>query len=109
MKNFLALLALAGLSMAAPKTEIGLINWASFRIDVPEKWNGGLVVDCHGYSPTPAVFTAEQKFSPVLQPFLDQGYAVAQSGYAGGGWAVEEAVVDTESLRRYFVGKYGKP
>ncbi|HEY3744248.1 MAG TPA: hypothetical protein VGL53_30605, partial [Bryobacteraceae bacterium] len=44
-----------------------------------------------------------------LDVFLDQGYAVAQSGYAAGGWAVQEAVVDTESLRRYFIRKYGKP
>jgi alpha-beta hydrolase superfamily lysophospholipase len=38
-----------------------------------------------------------------------QGYAVAQSGYATGGWAIQEAIVDTETLRRYFVAKYGKP
>jgi pimeloyl-ACP methyl ester carboxylesterase len=107
-KNLLILLAFAGLSIAAPKVEMGAINGAAFRIDVPDHWNGGLVVYCHGYNATPVKFEG-QKFSPALQPFIDQGYAVAQSGYAGGGWAVEEAVVDTESLRRYFVDKYGKP
>ena len=30
-------------------------------------------------------------------------------GVAAGGWAIQEGAVDTESLRRYFVGKYGKP
>jgi pimeloyl-ACP methyl ester carboxylesterase len=45
----------------------------------------------------------------VLQVFLGEGYALAQSGYAAGGWAVQEAIVDTESLRRYFISKYGAP
>ncbi len=106
-KNLLTLLALAALCVAAPKVEMGAINGAAYRIDIPDNWNGGLVVYCHGYNATPVKFG--EKLSPVLQPFVDQGYALAQSGYAGGGWAVEEAVVDTESLRRYFVEKFGKP
>ena len=107
MKNFLVLLAFAGFAMAAPKVEMGAINGAAYRIDIPDNWNGGLVVYCHGYNATPVKFG--DKLSPVLQPFVDQGYALAQSGYAAGGWAVQEAAVDTESLRRYFVEKYGKP
>jgi hypothetical protein len=46
----LALALLPGPCAAAVHTEIGEINGAKFRIDVPEKWNGGLVVYCHGYS-----------------------------------------------------------
>ncbi len=107
-KNVLTLLTLAALGMAAPKTELGMINGAAYRIDIPDNWNGGLVVYCHGYNASPVKYN-DQKLPPILQPFLDQGYALAQSGYAGGGWAVEEAVVDTESLRRYFVEKFGKP
>src|SRR5579885_2110648 len=109
MKPLAVLIASAALSFAAPKTETGAINGASFRIDVPESWNGGLVVYCHGYNPSAVKFSADQKLSPVLQVFVDQGYAVAQSGYAAGGWAVEQAATDTESLRRYFIDKYGKP
>jgi len=86
--------------------EIGDINGAKFRIDMPDNWNGGLVMYCHGYNPKPGVF--DEKPNPLLKVFLDQGYAVAQSGYAAGGWAIQEAAVDTESLRRYFVKKYGK-
>lgn len=107
-KFALTLLALAGLATAATKTELGAINGAAYRIDIPDNWNGGLVVYCHGYNATPVKFN-DQKLAAPLQPFVDQGYALAQSGYAGGGWAVEEAIVDTESLRRYFVEKYGKP
>ena len=108
MKTWIVLVSLAGLSWADPKVEIGAINGAAYRIDIPDNWNGGLVVYCHGYSPVPATYKNE-KLPAEQQVFLDQGYALAQSGYAAGGWAIQEAVVDTESLRRYFVEKYGRP
>jgi pimeloyl-ACP methyl ester carboxylesterase len=107
--KFLTLFVLtAGLLSAEPKTEIGELNGAKFRIDIPENWNGGLVIYCHGYSAEPGSFK-EGKLSPLAAVFTDKGYALAQSGYAAGGWAVQEAVTDTESLRRYFGVKYGKP
>jgi pimeloyl-ACP methyl ester carboxylesterase len=112
MKLLSLLLAGAALCLGAPKVEpkieIGDMNGAKFRIDVPENWNGGLVLYCHGYSAEPFTYK-DTKLPAQLAVFTDQGYAVAQSGYAGGGWAIQEAVTDTEELRRYFTLKYGKP
>jgi pimeloyl-ACP methyl ester carboxylesterase len=88
--------------------ELGSINGAQFRIDVPENWNGSLVIYCHGYSSTPGTFK-ETPANPLMKVFLDRGFALAQSGYAAGGWAIAEAAVDTESLRRYFATKYKAP
>lgn len=105
-KLLLSLLSLLACAFAAPRTETGDINGAKFRIDVPENWNGGLVMYCHGYNPKPVSYD-NPKLAPALAVFLDAGYALAQSGYAAGGWAIQEALTDTESLRRYFVSKYG--
>ncbi len=107
MKFCSVILTSLSLCTAFAAIELGDINGAKFRIDMPANWNGGLVVYCHGYNPKPGVF--DEKSNPLANVFLDQGYAVAQSGYAAGGWAIQEAAVDTESLRRYFVKKYGKP
>jgi pimeloyl-ACP methyl ester carboxylesterase len=93
-------------AFAAPRTETGEINGAKFRIDLPENWNGGLVMYCHGYSPTPVSYD-KPELAKTLAVFVDQGYALAQSGYAAGGWAIQEAETDTENLRRYFLRKYG--
>jgi pimeloyl-ACP methyl ester carboxylesterase len=101
------LLVLAAATVFA-KTEIGQLNQAKFRIDVPDNWNHGLVVYCHGYDPEPGAFK-DKPLDPSLAIFVKAGYAVAQSGYSAGGWAVEQAVVDTEVLRQYFAEKYGKP
>lgn len=98
----------AALLAAAPKVETGEINGAKFRIDVPENWSGVLVLFCHGYSANPGSYNTGKPNAQV-QAFLGQGAAVAQSGYAAGGWAIEEAIQDTQALRRYFIRTYGTP
>ena len=82
MRIVFAFALLGALCAAEPKTELGQINGAKFRIDVPDNWNNGLVIYCHGYSSKPVGYD-ERKLPAVLQVFLDQGYALAQSGYAG--------------------------
>ena len=59
-------------------------------------------------STTPVVFK-DEKLPPPLAVFTEQGYALAESAYEATGWAIHEAVLDTEALRRYFDTKYGKP
>jgi pimeloyl-ACP methyl ester carboxylesterase len=90
------------------KVESGTINGANFRIEVPANWNNGLVMYCHGYAlagSTPNLDGGK----PLRDVFLSRGFAVAQSAYSVQGWAVKEAVEDTEALRKYFVAKYGAP
>lgn len=103
----IALLVLLTSASAHPRTEISEINGARFRIDVPEHWNRTLIVYCHPYSMTPAKFSPAEALEPELQVLVDANYALIQSGYAATGWAVQNAAVDIESLRRYFLNKYG--
>ena len=106
--------ALAQQTPAAPaaavafdgKTETGDIDGAKFRIDIPAKWNKGLVVMNHGYSPEPRI-PASGPPAARLHVFLDRGFAVVQSSYSRGGWAVEQAMDDNDKLIKYFKKKYG--
>jgi hypothetical protein len=97
-------------TIAAPafdgKTETGDIDGAKFRIDVPAKWNKGVVVMNHGYSPEPRIPAAGAPAAR-LRVFLDRGFAVVQSSYSKGGWAVEQAMDDNDKLIKYFKKKYG--
>lgn len=95
----------------ANKVEAGEINGARFRIEVPEKWNQGLVMYAHGYTRvgTPPSNPDSPRSKSLREVFLSRGYAFAESGYSGQGWAVKEGIEDTEALRRYFVAKFGKP
>lgn len=99
-------IALSAQTRPAQSIATGEIDGAKFRIDIPQNWNRGLVMYCHGYSAEPGHFD-EKPANDALSGFLTAGYAVAQSGYSSGGWAVQDAVQNTEALRRYFVAKYG--
>lgn len=105
----LVIAAFTLLPTAHAATEIGTLNGAQFRIDIPDHWNGTLVMYCHGYNPKAVVFEADKPLPEQLAVFPASGAALAQSGYSAGGWAVEQAVVDTQSLKRYFISKYGRP
>jgi pimeloyl-ACP methyl ester carboxylesterase len=92
----------------AVRVETGMLDGASFRIDMPEKWNGVLLVYYHGYSETPVTFD-RAKPNRIGNGFAAAGYAVAQSGYSVAGWALERAIPETETLRRYTIAHYGQP
>lgn len=92
-----------------PVIDVGELKGAKYRIDIPTNYNGSLVVYCHGYSAKPGTFDKDRPPSALAKALLGLGYAVAQSGYSKGGWAVKEAIEETEALRQHFVAKYGKP
>src|SRR5262245_51181842 len=102
---FLAVIvALATGSLRADvAVEVGEINGVTFRIDMPEAWNQVLILYCHGFNASPVNFDATKPLDGSLGLLLKQGYAVAQSAYAEIGWALSEAIPDTEALRRYFL------
>jgi pimeloyl-ACP methyl ester carboxylesterase len=93
---------------AKSKVEMGEINGAAFRIEIPENWNRGLVMYAHGY--TQPDYKREPPQSQASRDiFLSRGFAFAESAYSAQGWAVKEGIEDTEMLRRYFVSHHGKP
>jgi pimeloyl-ACP methyl ester carboxylesterase len=110
-KIFFALPLFLALVTAQAKTEFGKLQGAEFRIDVPDNWNHGLIVYYHGYRAENhgAVYDQTKPLAPHLAVYTKAGYAVIQSGYSQGGWALEQALPETEALRRYFIDKYGKP
>lgn len=105
---FLAFTSAFGEVVPVAGVEVGELAGASFRIDIPSKFNGQLVIYCHGYGGA-AKFDKAKPPSALTKAFLDAGYAVAQSGYSKAGWAVQEAIAESEALRRHFTGKFGKP
>ena len=112
----LALLLLAGLPVAgaadagaaAPRTEIGVLDGAPYRIDMPAHWNRGLVVFFHGYQLTPGRFVPGP-LPPDLRFVLERGYALIQSGYREGGWTLDQSLRDTAAVERHFAVRFGKP
>lgn len=92
-----------------PGTHTGTLQRALYRIDIPANWNGDLVMLMHGYQPVGAPRPTPMTAADATPIFLKQGYAVAQSEYASQGWAVDDAIVDNERLRQYFVRTFARP
>ena len=119
LKLLLAALILAAIPASAQKptilrtpagiTEVGSVEGAAYRIDIPTDWNHSLIVYYHGYSERPAGFQIAERLNNQLQPLIQRHYAIAQSGYSQSGWALEQAYPETEQLRKYFVKAYGQP
>jgi pimeloyl-ACP methyl ester carboxylesterase len=91
------------------KVETGMLDDADYRIDIPNNWNHSLVVFYHGYSEESYSYHPMEKLLAQQLPFYERGYAVIQSAYSQSGWALAQAYPETESLRKYFVQKYGQP
>jgi pimeloyl-ACP methyl ester carboxylesterase len=93
------------------RVDTGAINDAPFYIEIPAQWNKGLVLYAHGYTLANSRPPAQEspRMKGVRDAFLSRGFAFAASDYSAQGWAVKEAIEDTEALRRYFVSKYGAP
>jgi pimeloyl-ACP methyl ester carboxylesterase len=64
----------------------------------------------HGYQPAGTSVSFDANAAALMRAqFLSRGFAIAQSAYRVQGWAVKEALEDTEALRRYFSEKHGTP
>ena len=58
----------------------GIHKNAGYRVEVPENWNGDLVLYCHGYRGTGSELTVG---NPSIRNFLvENGYAWAASSYS---------------------------
>ncbi|WP_034386856.1 hypothetical protein [Deinococcus sp. YIM 77859] len=89
----------------------GLRGPASYLIEVPDNWNGTLVMYAHGYRGTGEQLTADP---PAIRAYLiAQGYAWAASSYSANYYDVQAGIEDTNALALAFAeltgGRYGQP
>ncbi|MBC7501236.1 MAG: alpha/beta hydrolase [Herminiimonas sp.] len=87
---------------AAPETDRwwGVHKGAGYRIEVPKKWNGKLVMYAHGYAGTGPDLTVSNP--GIRRHLLEQGYAWAASSYTRNYYDVRAGVEDTNALALAF-------
>lgn len=82
-----------------------------YEIDVPQDWNGTLVLYAHGIVPAdaPVMLPSADPVNAALRDgLLALGFAVAASSYSSNGWALDDAVRRTHQLRGLFTAKVGR-
>ncbi|EGX57563.1 hypothetical protein SZN_22091 [Streptomyces zinciresistens K42] len=86
-------------------------NGAYYALALPKGWNGSLVVHSHGGPDLGAGSDPARSIDDLgrWSVMVEQGYAWAGSSYRRGGYGTRMAAADTESVRRLFVERFGKP
>lgn len=85
----------------------GVHQGAGYRIEVPDQWNGKLVMWAHGFRGTGLELTVDDH---PLRPFLlANGYAWAASSYSKNDYTPAQGARDTHALTWVFRHRVGHP
>jgi hypothetical protein len=85
----------------------GVHTRAGYRVEVPDDWNGELVVWAHGFRGTGLELTVDNH--PLRALLIAQGYAWAASSYSRNDYDITTGVQDTHALVQYFNELVGNP
>src|SRR5262245_65756283 len=87
-----------------------LTSGAPYGIQIPDHWNGTLVLFSQSLAAPGTTLSSIFVFVPPLQRrwFLENGYAFALS-YSGTGWAVHDALLNQVETLDTFSSLYGSP
>lgn len=103
----LALLAVVSAAAAATETVQGTLpDGTPYRIDMPDNWNGTLLVGLDYASGDPA---QPRPARPEFEALLARGYALAGTTRTVTGWAIHLAAANAVRVLDIFEAKYGKP
>ncbi|NHA69612.1 alpha/beta hydrolase family protein [Phycicoccus flavus] len=84
----------------------GEIAGAAYVAQVPDNWNGDLVVYAHGYRGTGTALTVDPP--PAYQALVAQGYAWAASSYRRNDYDPGVGVLDTKNLTEHMRSVLGR-
>jgi acetyl esterase/lipase len=85
----------------------GVNTGAGFRAEVPDNWNGTLVVWAHGFRGTGLELTVDNH--PLRALLIPLGFAWAASSFSRNDYDVTTGVQDTHALVQRFNGLVGTP
>ena len=85
----------------------GVHTGAGYRVEVPDNWNGDLVVWAHGFRGTGLELTVDNH--PLRPLLIAQGYAWAASSYSRNDYDISTGVQDTHALVKFFNDLVGDP
>jgi hypothetical protein len=102
-------------SITTPVSLQGVLDGAPYTINIPDAWNGTLVMYEDGYRaianvPGETEDRAARFRPPELEQFLlSQGYATAASAFTANGYNIEEGIEDTRALMHFIKQTIGTP
>ena len=87
----------------------GVHEGAGYRIEVPARWNGELVMYAHGYRGDGLELRVDNEPLPLRRYLIAHHYAWAASSYSRNGYAAAAGIRDTHALVELFGRLVGHP
>lgn len=87
-------------ALPGAKAFFGRYDGGLYRVEIPEDWNGDLVLYAHGYRPAAGDNGAVLRVgnSPIREHLIEQGFAWAASSYRCNGYVPGQGLEDTRAL-----------
>lgn len=87
----------------------GTLYNAMYRVEIPDEWNGDLVVWAHGFKGFGKELDVDSPPAALRELIIRRGYAWAASSYSENGYAPGVGADDTLAVRNFFIEEFGEP
>lgn len=96
-------------ALAGAKAHFGTIDRAAYQIEVPDNWNGELVLYAHGFAGFGTEVAVQTPPAALRRYMIANGFAWAASSYSENGYTPGIGADDTLALRNFFAEQFGEP
>jgi dienelactone hydrolase len=96
-------------ALAGATAYYGELGRAVYRIEMPDDWNGQIVMYAHGFKGFETILDVDSIPRPIREWLIGRGYAWAASSYSENGYEPGIGADDTLALKRYFAKEFGEP
>jgi pimeloyl-ACP methyl ester carboxylesterase len=95
-------------ALPGAKASFGTLGNTVYQIEMPNAWNGELVMYAHGFAGFGTEVAVDPPPRALREQFVAQGYAWAASSFSENGYTPGIGADDTLALKQYFEQQFGK-
>lgn len=96
-------------ALEGAKAYFGQLGRAAYRIEMPDAWNGELVMYAHGFAGFGTEVAVESPPRALRRYLVANGFAWAASSYSENGYVPGIGADDTLALKKHFAAEFGEP
>ncbi|MEO8538364.1 MAG: alpha/beta hydrolase [bacterium] len=96
-------------ALSGAKASFGTLGGAGYEIEMPDNWNGEVVLYAHGFAGFGTEVAVQTPPAALRRYLITNGFAWAASSYSENGYDPGIGADDTLALKNLFVQKFGAP
>jgi pimeloyl-ACP methyl ester carboxylesterase len=96
-------------ALAGSKATFGTLGRAGYEIEMPDDWNGEVVLYAHGFAGFGTEVAVQTPPAALRSYLITNGFAWVASSYSENGYDPGIGADDTLALKQFFVQQFGTP